>query len=570
MRRTKINLGKILLDLNKISMEDLDRAAAIQKKTNRELKDILLSDGFVNEEDLLGVVSLYLSIPFIDPLRFEISPEVVKIIPETLARKHSFFPLYKKGDVLLMAVAEPLDVLSLDDLRITVGCEIKEVLGKGKSILECIDTYYTSDQSLPEILEFDKGVEIVRSRKTPGKKGEDEPLDLVEESEKEPIVRAVDLIINEAITKRASDIHLEPTPDDLTVRFRIDGVLHKVYSLPRKIQRGILARVKILSNLDITKFYLPQDGRFNIKMRKKEIDFRVSSLPTVYGEKFVLRILERGGGMVTLNDLGFSEQPLHLLQEAIKMDHGIILITGPTGSGKSTTLNAILSELNTINKHIVTIEDPVEYHIDGVGQTQIRPEINLTFAASLRGILRQSPDTIMVGEIRDAETADIAIKASLIGQLIFSTLHTNDAISAFTRLIDMGVERYLVASSAILICAQRLCRRVCASCKEPLKSVPEYVLEDLAESAKKDTQFFQGTGCNQCYDTGYKGRVAIIEALKVDDYIRDMIIREVSLEEIKNTAIKEGRLIPLRTDGLVKAASGITTVEEVYRVTAKD
>jgi type IV pilus assembly protein PilB len=566
MPKGKINLNKILLDSKEITSEELDRALEIQKKTGKRLQEVLISEGFLGEDDLISIISYYLGIPFLDPAKFEIDPEIKKLIPEDLVRKYTILPLYKAGDILLMAVAEPLDIFTMDNLRISVGCEIKQVLSREKSILSYIDIYYSQVQSLPGILGYQEPQEVLKPKRTE----DTESMDLILESQQEPVVQAVNLIINEAIAKRASDIHLEPTEEDLTIRYRIDGILRRVYSLPKKIQRGIIARIKILSNLDITKFYLPQDGRFFIATQGKQIDFRVSSLPTIFGEKFVLRILDKAGSITRLDDLGVSEQPLALLNEAIAKEHGMILITGPTGSGKSTTLNAILNRLNIIQRHIVTIEDPVEYQVEGIGQTQVKPEIELTFATALRGILRQSPDIIMIGEIRDTETADIAIKASLIGQLIFSTLHTNDSVSAFARLIDMGVERYLVAYSLILICAQRLCRRICPHCKEPLQSVPEYVLQDLGQGANKNPKFYHGRGCSECYNTGYKGRIAIMEALKVDDYIKGMVIKGVSFEQIKELVIKEKRLITLRDDGLHKAVTGVTTIEEVYRVTAKD
>jgi len=567
MPRIKLNLSKILVDSNKISPDDLEKALVIQRRTKKDLKDILISEGLLNEDELLSLISYHLNIPFIDPSKYDIDPKIINTLPEELVRKYSFFPLYKIGDTLLIAVAEPLDIITLDNLRLSIGCEIKQVLAKEKIISDCINTFYSEPQTLPDILKYEESLEIVRI-----KTGDDsDSSDLIQESQKEPIVEAVNQIISQAIKKRASDIHLEPTEDDLTIRYRIDGIMHKVYSLPKKVQRGIAARIKILSNLDITKFYLPQDGRFPLVTMGKQIDFRVSSLPTIYGEKFVLRILDKSGAMVKLTDLGFSDHSLALFKEAICKDHGMILITGPTGSGKSTTLYSILTELNTMDRHIVTIEDPVEYQIDGISQAQIRSEIDFTFATALRGLLRQSPDVIMVGEIRDTETADIAIKASLIGQLILSTLHTNDAVSAFARLIDMGVERYLVASSLILICAQRLCRKICSNCREPVKDIPAHMLQELGiKTENKEVKFYRGKGCRNCYNTGYKGRIAILEALTVDDYVKGMVIREEPFDRIKDIVVKEGRLVTLRSDGIEKAVAGITTIEEVYRVTAKD
>jgi len=555
-----------LIDSQNITAEELEMSLSLQKKTGKGLKEVLIENNLLTEDEILSIISEYLFIPFLDPSKFKIDIGIINLIPEDMTRKFCIFPLYKAGDILLIAVSEPLDILTLDNLRLSIGCEIKQVLAKEKIILNSITTYYAQIQTLPEILEGEESLQIVKT-----KVAEDvESLALIEESQKQPIVKIVNLVLNEAIEKRSSDIHLEPAEEGLRVRYRIDGILYDMHSLPKKSLRGILARIKILSNLDITKFYIPQDGRFHIYTQNKEIDFRVSSLPTIFGEKFVLRILDKASTVVKLEELGFSKQPQSLLMEAIAKEHGMILMTGPTGSGKSTTLYSILNKLNTVNRHIVTVEDPVEYQIEGLTQIQIKPDIGFSFAVALRAILRQSPDTIMIGEIRDTETADIAIKASLIGQLIFSTLHTNDAISAFARLVDMGIERYLVASSLILICAQRLCRKICPHCKEPVKTFPKDVLKDLGLESDEKLQFYYGKGCEECSQTGYKGRTALLEALKVDQYIKSMVIKETPLEQIKELAIKEGRLITLRNDGLNKALAGETSIEEIYRVTARD
>lgn len=566
MARPNINITKILIDSEKITEEELNKALAIQRKTGKKLKQVLIEEGFLTEDALLSLISYLFFMPYLDPFKFKVEPEMVNLIPEDTARWYNLFPLYKFEDSLLIAVSEPLDIFTLDNLRLSLGCEIKQALSREKRILDSITTYYAAAQTLPEILETEESLDII------GVKNEEEleSMELIEESKKQPIVKAVSLILNEAIEKKASDIHLEPTEEDLRVRYRIDGILRDAHSIPKKNLRGVSARIKLISNLNITKSYLPQDGRFHMVTQGKEIDFRVSSLPTIFGEKFVLRILDKAGALVKLEDLGYSEQPLGLLLEAIKKDHGMILITGPTGSGKSTTLYSILSKLNTVDRHIITVEEPVEYQIEGLTQIQVRPEIELSFLTVLRGLLRQSPDTIMIGEIRDAETADMAIKSSLIGQLIFSTLHTNDSISAFARLIDMGIERYLVASSLILICAQRLCRKICSNCKEPVTDIPRDIFVDLGIAADDKLKFFRGSGCDECNKSGYKGRVALLEALKVDDHIKAMVINEVPLEQIKEWAIKEGRLITLRSDGLTKAFAGVTSIEEIYRVTARD
>jgi type IV pilus assembly protein PilB len=566
MSYQKLNLGKILMDDNKLSLDDLEQALTIQLKTGKDIREILISEGLLAEEEILASVAAHLNIPFLDSLKFEPDRKALQVVPEALARQYSIFPLYKIWDTLHIAVADSLDIFAIDNLRIAVNSEIKQVLTQRKSLLECINNYYSKLQTLPEILQSD----VTSAAGSAKDSAVADSQTLIQESQAEPIVEAVNRIIEEAISKRASDIHIEPSAEDLTIRYRIDGILRTVYALPKRTQRGVAARLKIISDLDITKFYLPQDGRFHLMVQGKEIDFRVSSLPTLFGEKFVLRILDKTGAIVSLTELGFSEHSLKLVKAAMAKDHGMILMTGPTGSGKSTTLYSILNEMNTLERHIVTIEDPVEYQLNGISQAQIKAEIDFTFAAALRGILRQSPDIIMVGEIRDSETADIAIKASLIGQLILSTLHTNDAVSAFARLIDMGIERYLVASALILVCAQRLCRKICPHCKEPLESVPEPILHDLGIDLDPGVQFYHGRGCGSCFNTGYKGRVALLEALQVEDYIREMIIREDPFEQIKAKAIRDGKLITLRSDGISKIKAGITTIEEVYRVTSKE
>lgn len=537
----------------------------MQQKAGKDLKAVLLEGGFISEDDLLGVLSYELSIPFLDISKLQIDPLVADEFSEDVVRSNMIFPLYKIDDLLVIAVAEPLDIITIENFRLLTRCQVRQVLGREKVIASFIETYYTKAQTLPEILDSENVLES-------GKKefSEAESADLIQESQKEPIVKTVNFVIHEAIVKKASDIHLEPTEEDLTVRYRIDGMLVKAYSLPKKVQKGVFARLKILSNLDITKNYLPQDGRFNISFQGKAIDFRVSSLPAIYGEKFVLRILDKTGIVVDLDSLDYSQEPLNLIKEAIAKDHGMILVTGPTGSGKSTTLYAVLSRLNTSERHIMTIEDPIEYQLDGVSQTAIRSDIDFTFAKALRGMLRQSPDVIMVGEIRDGETADIAIKASLIGQLILSTLHTNDAISSFARLMDMGIEKYLVVSSLILVCAQRLCRRICKHCKEPIKSLPKHISEDVNFKIEGEKKFFIGRGCSYCYKTGYKGRVALLEALRVDDVLRNLVISGHPLDEIKETLIREKKLITLRQDGFKKALEGLISIDEVYRVSSQD
>jgi type IV pilus assembly protein PilB len=374
-------------------------------------------------------------------------------------------------------------------------------------------------------------------------------------------------MLTQALKKRASDIHIEPEFDCLRIRYRVDGALHEAFKIPKSSQNAVLARVKIISNLDITENRIPQDGRFKVKSEGKEVDFRVSSLPTTFGQKFVLRALDKANLSIGLDKLGFSEQPHARFQEAIRKPFGMILVTGPTGSGKSTTLYSILTQLNTAERNIITVEDPVEYQIEGITQIQVKPEIGLDFTSGLRSLLRQSPDIIMIGEIRDSETADIAIKASLTGQLVLSTLHTNDAISSITRLIDMGVEPFLVASSLIMLCAQRLCRKICFNCRKP-QELPEDFLQKIGFNEK--AAFYAAPGCKYCNNTGYFGRIAILEAVIIDDGMREMIIRKKSLDEIKAYAIEKGGMKTLRDDAFLKVKQELTTIDEALRITTEE
>jgi len=447
------------------------------------------------------------------------------------------------------------------------------VLSTERQILETIEQYYKPyaeelSKTLKEVEKFKEKVslELIKSEKL-------DLADIEKESKAAPVVRMVDLIINEALRNRSSDVHIEPGEKDLRVRYRIDGELHEAFSLPKKNQNAILARLKIMAGLDITDSRLPQDGRFKIEFEGREIDFRVSVLPISFGGKIVLRALDKSSLSTGLDRLGFCESALAEFKDAISRPYGMILVTGPTGSGKSTTLYSILNQFNTPERNIVTIEDPVEYQVEGITQVQVKPDIGLTFANGLRSILRQSPDIIMVGEIRDFETADIAIKASLTGQLLFSTLHTNDAASAITRFIDMGVEPFLVAASLIGTCAQRLCRKVCQRCREE-HQIPKDAMKRIGlmpkRTAKSDEGiFYQAKGCKRCSNTGYYGRMAIIEFLTIDEKIKTMIVERVSTDKIKEYAIAHG-MKTLRQDGLNKVADGVTTLEEVLRVTGEE
>lgn len=568
----KKRLTDILIEGNYITQEQLDSIIEKQKSTGQELRSILIKEGFIKENELLSILSKQLFIPFLDLNRYKLDKKIVSLIPEKVAKQYKVVAVSLIGNTLTVAMADPLNIFAIDDLKVVTGYEVDSIIASEKDIDKMIETYYKSTSKIiSEIQDIapggEKGIEILK---------EDDFIDIgsaLEDSQRPPIVRIVDLMVTEALKKRASDIHIEPAEKELRVRYRVDGQLHDSFNLPKKNQNAILARIKIISGLDITEARLPQDGRFKVKLQNKEIDFRVSALPTTFGQKFVLRTLDRSKLYVGLDRLDMSSHPLKMFQEAVTKPYGMILVTGPTGCGKSTTLYSIINQLNVPERHIVTIEDPVEYQIEGITQIQAKAEIGLTFASGLRSVLRQSPDIILVGEIRDFETADIAIKASLTGQLVLSTLHTNDACGAITRLIDMGIEPFLVASSLIVSSAQRLCRRVCPKCKVPDKISKETLeklgIYELVQQAN-DPKIFVGQGCNHCNNSGYFERIAIHEVIMIDDDVRDLIIKKVSSDQIKDFALKEKSFRTLRDDALSKWLNGIITLEEVIRVTAQE
>jgi type II secretion system protein E len=472
-------------------------------------------------------------------------------------------PVSKIKNLVSVAVVDPLNIFALDDIKALTCSEVQTMLTTTDDILQAFEKYYGGKaMGMSELIEGVKKAEGVQTV------DEANIGELTKASEEAPVIKLVDVIISEALKGRASDIHLEPFIDRVRVRYRIDGVLHERFTLPKKIQNVLLTRLKIMSNLDITQRRIPQDGRFKVKVQQKEIDFRVSVLPTSFGGKCVLRALDKSNLSIGLDRLGFLPGPLKAFKEAITKPYGMILLTGPTGCGKSTTLYSIINQLNTIDKNIVTIEDPVEYQVERITQVPVKPEIGLTFASGLRSLLRQCPDIIMVGEIRDGETADIAIKASLTGELVLSTLHTNDAASAITRLRDMGVEPFLIASSLILIAAQRLCRQICPNCKEPYEVSPA-VLEKVGIKPVKGAKFYRGKGCAKCNQTGYLGRIGTLEVLVVDDRVKEMIIKGASSTQIKEYARAHG-MKTLRENGLEKFIQGNTTLEEVLRMTAEE
>jgi type IV pilus assembly protein PilB len=554
-----------------ISQEKLDEAIDIHKKQGGNLGNILLGKGFIKEKELASLLSASLNIPIINLSRFKIDPEIIKLIPEKLAKQYKAIPVSRMGNNVTLCMSDPLNIFVIDSLKALTNYNIEPVISTEKEIVEAINNYYGSEST--ELAEILKDVKYG---------DENEPLEITSVDNEElididqasrqskvvPIVKVVNLMVTEALETRASDIHIEPQEDCIRVRYRIDGNLREAFTLSKKDQNAIITRLKIMSGLDITEWRIPQDGRFRVRMRQKEVDFRVSILPTNHGSKIVMRVLDKASLSVGLEKLGYLPEPLNIFKQAIARPYGMILITGPTGSGKSTTLYSIITLLNTPEKNIVTIEDPVEYQIEGITQIQVNPEINFTFAQGLRSVLRQSPDIVLIGEIRDFETADIAIKASLTGQLLFSTLHTNDACGAITRLIDMGLEPFLVASSVVAVAAQRLCRKICANCKEPHEVTP-VVLKRLNIKSPSNAVFYHGKGCRKCNNTGYLGRMGTLEILLIDDKIREMVVKRKSSDEIKEYAISKN-MSTLRDNAFKKALNGLTTLEEVLRITTEE
>lgn len=563
MANFKDRLAELLVQEKLLSKEKLQEALDIQKKKNIPLREVLLRQGFVDEAMLISALSRYLYMPTLSLPSYRIDQSLVEIVPQRIASQYCLVPISRIGDTLTVAMADPLNIFALDDLRLITGYKIDPVIALEKDILQAIRNAYHKNKGV-SFLEEEALKETGSAIFT-----ESAPLELDilrDETAAAPIVKLVNLAISEALKRRASDIHIEPQESDLRIRFRIDGDLVDMFTVPKKNQNAIIARLKILSELDITEIRLPQDGRFKIRFSHKEVDFRVSALPTGFGQKLVLRILDKSALSLGLDSLGFSSYALGLFKEAIAKPYGMILVTGPTGSGKSTTLYSVLNQLNTPERNIVTIEDPVEYQIEGITQVQVKPEIGLDFSSGLRSILRQSPDVILIGEIRDAETADIAIKAALTGQLVMSTLHTNSASQAITRLVDMGLEPFLIASSLIMSSAQRLIRRICSHCKELSKPDP-VLLKSLNLSS--EMQFYRGKGCKFCNNTGFYGRSGLLEILMIDDIIREMIVKGATSDQIEEYAVSKLGMKTLRQDALEKAKSGLTPLEEVLRITVE-
>jgi len=592
-----VRVGELLLKEKRITPEQLQQALAGQKANGGKLGYNLVKMGFVKDEEITALLSKQYGIPSINLAQFQIDPAVVKLVPAETAQKYQIIPLSRSGASLTIAMTDPTNVFAMDDIKFMTGYNVEPVVASEIAITEAVQKYYPmkagakgapgrpgagagaaavglsaldmATKGLEELqaLENTDEVEVLEELQ------EISPEALAKEGEAAPVVRLVNVLLMSAIQKGASDIHIEPYEKELRIRYRIDGILYNIMNPPMKFRDAISSRVKIMSKLDIAEKRLPQDGRIKIRFtdqgQQKEIDFRVSILPTLFGEKIVMRLLDKDKLMLDMTRLGFEQESLTKFESAIMRPWGMVLVTGPTGSGKTNTLYSSISKINTPETNIMTAEDPVEFNLVGVNQVQIRENIGLNFAAALRSFLRQDPNIILVGEIRDFETAEIAVKAALTGHLVLSTLHTNDAPSNVNRLMNMGIEPFLVASSVHLICAQRLVRRVCSECKEPNPSTPPALVQAgfTPEEAETVTPM-KGVGCERCNKTGYKGRVGLYEVLEVSEELRELILVGASGLELRRKAVEEG-MITLRRSGLRKVMEGVTSIEEVVRETVK-
>jgi len=568
-----LKIGEFLVRSNLINQDQLDKALEEQKQTGGRVGEHLIRLGFVTEEDILDCLSQQYGVPSINLRHFEIDESIIRLIPADVARKYQFIPVSKTGATLTVAMADPTNVFAMDDITFITGYRVEPVVASEEALREAIDKYYgtTHALELKKVMEDLQTVEESALEVLEEEEDLDDITDLEASADEAPVVRLVNLVLTDALKRGASDIHIEPYEKTYRVRFRIDGVLSEVMNPPMKLKEAIASRIKILSKLDIAEKRLPQDGRIRIKMKfqgkLKELDFRVSTVPTMHGEKIVMRLLDRDTLMLDMTKLGFEKGSLKNFEEAIFRPYGMVLVTGPAGSGKSNTLYSALSRINTPEVNILTAEDPVEFQLPGVNQVQMKESIGLNFAAALRSFLRQDPNIVLVGEIRDFETAEIAIKAALTGHLVMSTLHTNDAPSSINRLMNMGIEPFLVATSVNLICAQRLIRRICQNCKQE-EDVPVQALLNIgfSETEAPNIQLYKGRGCEQCNQRGYKGRIGLYEVMEVSEDVRELILSGASAVELRRKALEEG-MIGLRQSGLQKIRDGVTTIEEVVRET---
>ncbi|MBI4460409.1 MAG: type IV-A pilus assembly ATPase PilB [Acidobacteria bacterium] len=565
-------LGELMVKENLISSAQLTQALEQQKKNGGRLGSSLVKLGLVSDEDVTTFLSRQYGVPSINLSYFEVDPEVIKLVPEETARRYEVVPLSRVGSSLTIAMVDPTNVFAMDDIKFMTGFNVEPVVASESSIREALDKLYAQVQNdalalaMEELVGEDEDVLELEEEAAELSEGE-----LEKAATEAPVVKLVNIILREAVTRGASDIHMEPYEKEYRVRFRIDGILQSVMTPPAKLRDAIISRLKIMSKLDIAEKRLPQDGRIMLRMhqngRKKQLDFRVSVCPTLWGEKVVMRLLDKENLRLDMTKLGFEQESLTKFEKAILKPYGMVLVTGPTGSGKTNTLYSSISRLNSPETNIMTAEDPVEFQLMGVNQVQMKEQIGLNFAAALRSFLRQDPNIILVGEIRDFETAEVAIKAALTGHLVLSTLHTNDAPSTISRLMNMGIEPFLVATSVHLICAQRLVRRVCSNCKEDTKTPPQALIEaGFTPQEAQEVKAYKGKGCEKCNGGGYKGRAGLYEVMEINDEIRELILVGASALELRKKAVEQG-MITLRRSGLVKVREGVTTLEEVVRET---
>jgi len=560
-----LRLGQLLLKAEIITEEQLKQAQGEQKLKGTHLRSVLIDMGFLSEDDLLDFLHKRYGLPSINLAEMELDPKLVGLIGEEFMQKNQVVPVRRSGSTLYLAMVDPFNVSVIDDIKFRIGYQIQAMVSSETDIKTAIGKYLNPTASLDidgALADFeDEGMEVVKT---------DETFDISEvekTAEEAPVVKLVNLILADAISKGASDIHVEPYEKFMRVRERIDGILYEVMRPPIQMKNAVISRLKIMSQMDIAERRLPQGGRFLIRMQNREMDFRVSIIPTLYGEKVVMRLLDKTKLQLDMTKLGFEPDTLEIFRQAIFKPFGMILVTGPTGSGKTTTLYSVLSELNKVSENICTAEDPIEFNLPGVNQVQMHEAIGLNFAASLREFLRQDPDIILVGEIRDLETAEIGIKAALTGHLVLSTLHTNDAPSTIGRLLDMGVEPFLVSSSLIMTVAQRLVRCICPDCKEPVEMPPEALMDlGVPEEETYDFQCYKGAGCSKCSNIGYRGRLSLFEVMPMDDEVKDLTLRRAPANEIRRAAVQTG-MKTLRQSGIAKIKQGVTTIEEVLRVT---
>jgi type IV pilus assembly protein PilB len=568
-----VRLGEILIKESLITQDQLEKALDFQRSNGGKLGSCLTKMGFITDDDITGVLSRQYGVPSINLKFYEIDPNVIKLIPQDTALRYQVIPLSRVGSVLTIAMTDPTNVFAMDDIKFMTGFNVEPVVASESAIGDAIVRFYGGGGSnheelsnlMKDLVDEDQELELAADEQ------EMDASALEKAAEEAPIIKLVNLILTDSVKRGASDIHVEPYENEMRVRFRVDGILQTVMNPPLKLRDAITSRMKIMAKLDIAEKRLPQDGRIMIKYkadgRKKELDFRVSTVPTLYGEKIVLRLLDKENMRLDMTKLGFESESLKKFERNILKPYGMVLVTGPTGSGKTNTLYSSVSRLNQVDTNIMTAEDPVEFQLAGINQVQMKEQIGLNFAAALRAFLRQDPNIILVGEIRDFETAEIAVKAALTGHLVLSTLHTNDAPSTISRLMNMGIEPFLVATSVNLICAQRLVRRICVNCKEELE-VPVQALIDAGYTPEevKTTKIYHGKGCSTCNKGGYKGRTGLYEVMEINDELRELILVGASALELRKKAIEQG-MITLRRSGLIKASLGQTTMEEVLRET---